>query len=157
MKACNVAIKIVNHHLKMSWSHDINLWRSLKDLELVCRHESWTKNNLEILFMSYSNMQLNFILILKSIQEKQLKHFLLCRNVYDGVMFFELCRFMKKKKILIFWEQNAIFSVIKVFNSLGDKSYILGKINLLAEVTFKTLSWHWAIAIETINVKDISH
>ena len=102
LKVCTVAIKIINHRLlKVNWRHDINIfWKSWKGLKLVYRLQNWTKNMLEMLFISYSNISPSFILILNSIQEKKSKtYFLICSNVYDDVINFKICGFRKNTKI----------------------------------------------------------
>ena len=54
-----------------------------------------------MLFISYANISPSFILILSSTQEKQQKkkHFLICNNVYDDIINFEVCGFMENTKI----------------------------------------------------------
>ena len=73
LKVCTVAIKIINHQLlKVNWRHDINIFlKIINGLKLVYRLQNWTKNMLEMLFISYTNISPSFILILNSIQEKQ--------------------------------------------------------------------------------------
>ena len=91
LKVCTVAIKIINHQLlKVNWRHDINIFlKIINGLKLVYRLQNWTKNMLEMFFISYTNISPRFILILNTIQEKQQKiYFLICSNVYDDVINF---------------------------------------------------------------------
>ena len=70
LKVCTVAIKIINHQLlKVNWRHDINIFlKIINGLKLVYRLQNWTKNMLEMLFISYINISPSFILILNTIQ-----------------------------------------------------------------------------------------
>ena len=58
LKVCTVAIKIINHQLlKVNWRHDINIFlKIINGLKLVYRLQNWTKNMLEMLFISYTNI-----------------------------------------------------------------------------------------------------
>ena len=73
LKVCTVAIKIINHQLlKVNWRHDINIFlKIINGLKLVYRLQNWTKNMLEMLFISYTNISRSFILTLNTIQEKR--------------------------------------------------------------------------------------
>ena len=100
LKVYTVVIKIVNHQLLKRTDVINKFWKSSNGLELVYRLENWTKNMLEMLFISYTNISVSFIVILSSIQDKQNKtYFLMCSNVYDDVIYFEVCGFMKNTKI----------------------------------------------------------
>ena len=100
LKVYTAVIKIVNHQLLKRTDVINKFWKSSNGLELVYRLENWTKNMLEMLFISYTNISVSFIVILSSIQDKQNKtYFLMCSNVYDDVIYFEVCGFMKNTKI----------------------------------------------------------
>ena len=71
LKVYTVVIKLVNHQLLKRNDVINKFWKSSNGLELVYRLENWTKNMLETSFISYTNISVSFIVILKSIQDKQ--------------------------------------------------------------------------------------
>ena len=106
LKVCTVTIKITNHQLlKVNWHDDINTFmKIINRLKLVCRLQNWTKNMLEMLFISYTDISSSFILIVNTTQEKQWKrHFLICSNIYDEVInFWSFWIHEKHKNLSIF-------------------------------------------------------
>ena len=57
------------------------------------------------------------------------KHFLICSNVYDDVINFEVLGFMKNTKMWISCERNVIFSSNEKYHLLDSKGYIMPKSN----------------------------
>ena len=81
-------------------------------------------------FISYTYVAPGFMLILNSIQEKQLKtYFLIGSIVYDDIINFEVCGFMKNAKskyleieVPFFLQINFFHQTLKVISYYQDKS-----------------------------------
>lgn len=101
---------------------------------------------LEILFISSSS----FILILNSIQVKQKTYFLICSNVCNDVVSFEVCGATKNTKTLTMsWEENTVFSSNKNFIYWSSKD--MAKNLVLTAVTFNV--FHKKLSLPPANKK----
>ena len=77
-----------------------------------------------MLFLSYTNISPSFILILNSIQEKEQKTYvLICNNVYDDIINFEVCGFMENTIIQISISFNQF--IILIVKLLSSFSYLV--------------------------------
>ena len=84
---------------------------------------------LETLLISYTHISTSFTLILDSIQEKQLKTYCLIDSiVYDDIIKFKICRFMKNAKSKYLGIEIQFFLQI-IFSHQTLRLYHIIKIN----------------------------